>query len=203
MAADYLFQSHKFWTYVSMTKKPKIVFLFLIFSCFASNRLQSQDVTYQDFYGTWNVKDLLYLQMIGNETSVDYKDRMAIYHRCLKAKVKIDGNGIKVLSGAAQFELLDECDTNLFYKGILSKRIVPSNNSSITNDGSEMIDSNIVGSGFIKRFDSTYRKSYLSLIDTNCKQGFGDYTMKICIANKNKIGLFTGGNLIILERTIK
>jgi hypothetical protein len=105
-----------------MIKKHKILFFFLILSCFTSDELWSQVITPRDLYGTWKVRDLLYLQMIGNETSADYKDRMGIYHRCLKAKVKIDSNGIKVLPGAAQFELLDgkEQQVGLFMVNIMN-----------------------------------------------------------------------------------
>ena len=173
---------------------------FLTMFIFAPYELEAQNIKPEDLYGSWKVKDFLYLQMIGNETTADHQDRMAIYHRCLKAKVKISGSGIHILPGEGQFELLDECDSNMFYKEMLLKKVVPSNNTTITDDGSEMIDSNIVGSAFIKRFDNSYKDSSLSMIDTNCKQGFGDYTMKICIANKNKIGLFTGANFIILVR---
>ena len=179
-----------------------LISLFIIV-VFASNKLTGQNITPKDWHGTLKVKDLQYLQMIGNETAADHKDRMAIYHRCLKAKVKIDGSGIQALPGEGQHDLLDECDSAEFYRETLWKKIVPSNNTTITDDGSEMIDSNIVGSAFVKKFDGSYKASSLLLINTNCKQGYGDYTMKICIANKNKIGLFTGGNFIILVRNME
>jgi hypothetical protein len=163
--------------------------------------IKAQNIRPQDLYGKWKVKDILYLQMIGNETAGDYKDRMKIYHESLRAKIKISSNGIEVLTNVYKNNLLDVCDSNLFNNHFIHKKIVLSNDSTIRNDGSEMIDSNIVGNGFIKRLDKDYWRPTLTLMDTNCKQGFGNYTMKICIVSRNKIGLFTGANLIILERS--
>jgi hypothetical protein len=173
------------------------IFLLVVF---VSNKLAAQNISAKDLYGFWKVKDVLYFNMIDNETTYEYQDRMTIRRRCLKAKVKLDEGGIHVLPGEGQHDLLDECDSTAFYRETLWKKIVPSNNTTITDDGSEMIDSNIVGSAFVEKFDSTYRASSLSMINTNCKQGYGDYTMKICVANRNKIGLFTGADFIILVR---
>jgi len=63
-----------------------------------------------------------------------------------------------------------------------------------------MIDSNLVGRRFVHYLDKNYSKTILLLIDANCEQSYGNFTMKICIANKNKIGLFMGEELIILKR---
>ena len=63
-----------------------------------------------------------------------------------------------------------------------------------------MIDSNIVGKRFVQLLDKSYSKTSLTLIDLGCKQSYGDVTMKLCIIDKNKIGLFSGADLLILER---
>jgi hypothetical protein len=180
--------------------KKVILSVSLVSSLLGCFKFKAQEISTKDLYGFWKVKDLLYLQMIGNETEDDYKDRMKIYHECLKAKIKIGSSGIEVLPGAGQNKLLEVCDSNLFTCQFLEKKIILSNGSNIYDDGSEMIDSNVIGTGFIKRLDKNFSGPTLTLMDTNCKQGFGNYTLKICIVNKNKIGLYTGANLIILER---
>lgn len=158
----------------------------------------AQQIKPADLFGKWKVKDLIFLQQTG-ETQSEYNERMEDYQRCLNAIVVIDKRGINTLHNNICY--LDPCihdfSNNPHY---LRKKVVEDNDYTRESEGTEMIDSNIVGRHFVGLMDSMYNKPTLTLLDTGCEEGYGDYTMKICIIDKNRIGLFCGWGLIILER---
>ncbi|MDP4268226.1 MAG: hypothetical protein Q8880_12430 [Bacteroidota bacterium] len=49
-------------------------------------------------------------------------------------------------------------------------------------------------------YQESNNKDYLIVIDIYCKQSWGDFTIKICFINKNKIGMYSGADILILER---
>lgn len=167
------------------------------------NACVAQEISPQDLFGHWKVISYTHFGY-GSEIppqpgTNEYEERQKNYHRCMMSTITIDQNGIKISQQNACY--FAPCNYN-FSKSphYVYKNIIPNNEYTKDGDGSEMIDSNIVGTKFIKRLDKQYSKSTLTLIDAGCKQEYGDFTLKICIVNKDKIGLFSGADLIILER---
>ncbi len=159
----------------------------------------AQEIKPKDLYGKWKVKDWLFFEEV-NENASDHKSRMNDYHRCLNAKVTIDSNGIKI-QGGNNICYFDPCEYNFAENPrFIQKKIVADDNYTKQEEGAEMIDSNIVGKGFVQLLDKQYCKPTLTLLDAGCTQSYGNFTMKICIINKNKIGFFMGEELLILER---
>lgn len=181
-----------------MIKFAKSFFLFfLIFHecCIA------QHIKPEALFGKWKVQNWLFFENI-KETQYEYKERMKDYHKCLNAEVIIDSEGIKIRGNNICY--FEPCHYNFARNPkYLEKKIIQDNDYTKQEQGSEMIDSNVVGREFVKYLDKHYSKPKLLLIDAGCTQSYGNFTMKICVANKNKIGLFMGEEMIILERKIK
>jgi len=175
-----------------------ILFSFFI-TTFQCKRSCAQSINPHDLFGNWKVKEWMFFEKL-NESPYEYKERMKDYRKCLKAQVKIDTNGIHI-KGVNFICYFESCDNNFATHPIyLKKKIISDNVYTKEGQGSEMIDSNIVGKHFVYLLDKKYSKPVLILIDAGCKQLYGNFTMKICVVNKNKIGLFMGEELIILER---
>ena len=170
-------------------------FVIFFFFCFASGI--AQHIKPESLFGKWRVKDWLFFENL-HETPEEHAERMREYSLCLKAKITIDSIGIRVENNSCS---LDPCNYN-FSKSpkYYEKRIVSDNNYTRREQGSEMIDSNIVGKRFVQYLDPHYSKSTLLLLDAGCTQSYGDFTMKICIVSRRRIGLFLGEELIILQR---
>jgi hypothetical protein len=190
--------------YFVFNKSKKYLLLVVAISLVSSGIIYGQTMNSHKLYGRWKVKNLEYLQMIGNESAADKENRVEIYNKILAAEVKIDSLGLRVFPSGTQDYIFENCDSNMFISPVyLKKKVVFTGNSMGNSDGSEMIDSNIVNIGFVHRLDTKYQKSFLLLLDTKCKEGFGDFTAKICILDNNLIAIFTGANLIILNRYSK
>jgi len=173
-----------------------LIFFFINFRSF------SQKLSADFVFGQWKVKDWLFFEKV-NETPNEHAQRMNDYKRCLRAKFRIDSTGIRLLNPKNDLCYFDLCDNNFSISPKwLEKRIVADNDYTRQNQGAEMIDSNIVGKNFVRYLDKNYTKPTLLLLDAGCTQSYGDFAMKICIANKNRIGLFMGEELIILERIV-
>ena len=177
--------------------KFQFLCLFILLS-FVRTSIFGQYMNPGVLFGTWHVKNWLFFENF-KETSDEHAERLKSYRKCLKSKIIIDSNGIKTSE-------INSCDLDICQIDLtkntkyLNKKIIPDNDYTIKGQGSEMIDSNIIGKGFVKYLDSNYSKSELQIIDAGCTQSYGNFTMKICIVSKNKIGLFLGEELIILDR---
>lgn len=171
---------------------------FLVLISLFQNYCTGQLIKPEELFGRWRVKDWLFFENF-KETQEEHKQRMQEYHKCLKADVIINSTGIKI-SDKNTCNLVS-CNFD-FSKNpkYLEKKIITDNDYTKYELGSEMIDSNIVGRKFVEYLDKNYSESSLWLIDTGCLESYGVFSMKICIANKNKIGLFLGEEMIILER---
>jgi hypothetical protein len=177
-----------------MRKIIKICCLLLL----GCNYCFAQQIKFQELFGKWKIKDWIFLEHTG-ETIDEYNERMNDYQKCLKGTVLIDTFGIRMNKTKSCYFI--SCNYNFSNKQkYLKKIIIKDNEYTRKLEGSEMIDSNIVGERFIQLLDKKYTKNILTLIDTGCFQDNGNFTLKICLINKNKIGLYSGVDLLILER---
>ncbi len=180
-----------------MDIKKYISGAFLLFLMIA-NKCSSQQIKPSELFGKWKVQDWLFFEKF-KETPNEHSERMKEYKKCLKAKFKINSTGIKIAGdNYCNFDFCDnDFENNPKY---FEKKVINDNAYTLKEQGSEMVDSNIVGKKFVHLLDKKYSKSTLTLIDAGCTQSYGNFTMKICIVNKNKIGLFMGEEMIILVR---
>lgn len=152
---------------------------------------------FETLYGEWQVENNFILQHIGSETQKEYDERMKKQSDCLKSTITIDGTGIKGKDRLCDFL---GCEFKYLMPEYKAVKIVEDNDFTRESLGEEMIDSNIVGKGFVSLLDSTYSQKNLSFYDTKCSIDFGSSTLKIIIIDKNRIGLYQDYNLIKLRR---
>jgi hypothetical protein len=171
-----------------------VVLSFFIFYCVNSSAQKLSDF---NIIGKWKIKNWYFFEKL-NETKGEHAERIRQYHNCLKGYAQIDSNELRLSSNDCQ---LYPCNKPFLMDGHTElKRIVPDNKYTLMEKGSEMIDSNIVGRKFVDLLDKKYSKKYLMLLNTECKQSYGNYTVKICLINKNIIGIFFGEELMVLQR---
>lgn len=178
-------------------RKAWVFFFFLV----KFGLLYSQEFQLKDILGTWKPKDLIWT-LHSQETHIEKQDDSLAYVSCLKSLISIDTSAFSIKNGCG----FEGCDSLLVKRPSFVKiPICKDTTFTIQAPGQEIIEMNKVGETFIKLLDKNYSKdSYskdsLIIVDTYCKESFGNFTVKICIVNKNRIGLFNGGELIILER---
>jgi len=178
-----------------MIKRLKI---FLMFCVICQNFCIAQTIEPESLFGKWKIRDWLFFEKF-SETKQEHKVRLKEFSECLKNKVIIDSEGIKIQgNNKCNFSPCNYAFSK--HPQYLEKKIIQDNDFTRKEQGSEMIDSNIVGRKFVDYLDKKYTKPTLLLLDAGCTQSYGDFTMKICIVSKNKIGLFMGEELMILER---
>jgi|GEM_PF-2493560 len=181
-----------------MITKKLITILILTAVCYASF---SQKLSPEELFGEWKIKQWFFFEKL-NETKEEYNDRMKEVTECLKNKVIINNSGIEI-QGNSECGFAP-CPTNLLIgPQYFEKKIIEDNEYTRREQGAEMIDSNVVGKKFVSYLDKSYSKSTLVLLDAKCTQSYGDYTMKICLINKNRIGFFFGEELWVLDRIKK
>jgi hypothetical protein len=165
-----------------LTKALILLFFLLINQCIA------QQVKPADLFGKWKVKNALSFGIIKSETYSERSERIKLRKQCLAASAIINGHGIQLITKTGSNICIDNpCNCDLTKPNFIIKKIVKDNSLTENGDGQEMIDSNIVGKKFVRSIDHYYTKSTLTLINTNCQEGYGNFTMKICIINKKKL----------------
>ncbi len=165
------------------------------------NRIYPQDCTLQDLIGKWNVEDWK-MSLHSHQTEYGKKLFLKQYVICLKTQAIIDTNGIKI-NNVCDFE---GCNYNFIKRNKFKKfPIIKNISNSERAPGQEIIEHERVSEAFLGLLDRNYSSTALSkdsllIFDTFCEASFGDFTLKICVVNKNRIGLFSGADLIILTR---
>ena len=165
---------------------------------FVSGSLQAQSLN--SIFGDWEVEKNFILEKVSGETAQEYNARIQKEKECTKAIFTIDVNGIRTTNTACDFF---ECDINLLRPGYKTVEVVEDNEYTFDALGNEMVDSNIIGRRFTKLLDKKYSKNTFSFFDTDCLIGYGNSTLKICIVNENRIGLYQDYSLIVLHRKRK
>lgn len=182
-------------------KNKLIIYCFVVISLIRCNPAFTQEFKVQDIEGNWKVNNFistLHSQETEYEKKLDLEDRKF----CLKALVTIDTNSFKIKNVCGYEDCISNFIKNPPYKKI---PLVKDDSNKRQSPGQEIVENNQVGETFIHLLDENYSingllKDSLIIIDTYCKESFGDFTVKVCIINNNKIGLFSGADLIILER---
>jgi len=165
----------------------------------------SQEIKLKDLFGEWKVIDytlLMYITAVGRGNMDEGFVRMIEEKRYLKFIVNIDSNGISTNAQELPFSSFT-CD--LIHPKYVVVNVVKNNDTLGYSSSDDIeIDSNHASIGFVKLLDKKYSKKTLTILDSSCKDDYGNETLKICIVNTDKIGLFREGNdLTVLERKKK
>jgi hypothetical protein len=175
-----------------------LIFLLLI----VGDRSMAQRVKVQDLYGNWKVENWIWFTNTEYaETNDERSERLSDYHKCLKSIAKVSSNGIHFTHNACQFEEYYDCDLKL-------SKLTPMKNLKIVDDRVDtsaptsfpILNSSVVSRKLVNLLVSGYKKDSLITINTGCKSDWGSSTFQICVASKNRIGIFSGADLIILTK---
>jgi hypothetical protein len=70
-------------------------------------------------------------------------------------------------------------------------------------NGFPLVEDDIVGRKFTTLIEKNFNGDSLTVVETNCKSDWGSETYKIYFVNKFTIGIFSGADLLILQRGAK
>ena len=153
----------------------------------------------REIIGTWDIADRIIL-IKTDLTELEQNEFNADYQKCLKSFAHIDTNCIFIGNNLCEF---DTCKSSLMKNKIITLPVINDTEDTKKYPGQEIIDNNVVGKTFLNLLDKEYSSDSLSFIVSDCKVSWGDNTLRICLINKQKIALFSGGDLIILTRLIE
>lgn len=171
----------------------RIFFTFYAF-VFSINFLNAQVITMKDLYGKWNVSNWIVLNTTA-QTNDEKKDFEKQKKKCLKSIFIIDSVTIKNNCNVCEFVLCSRPFDST--TKINELPIIEDNENTKRYPGNEIEENNFVGNTFIRLLDKSYNKKKIAMVKTNCSTESAN-NIQILIISKNKIGLYSGEDLIIL-----
>lgn len=180
-------------------QKRVYLLLFLCFFCFCVNITRAQNQKENGFeflYGKWYVSDWRILNITSqtnDEKSLFEKQK----RKCLKSFFIIDFSTFKNSCNECEFTacLLPFNDS----ARITELPIVEGVESMKRYPGNEIEENKIVGKTFVSLIDKNYKSDSLKMIHTVCKTD-SQNSIRILIIDNNKIGIYSGEDLIILVK---
>lgn len=173
----------------------KFIFTFYAF-VFSINFLNAQVITMKDLYGKWNVSNWIVLNTTA-QTNDEKKKFEKQKKKCLKSIFIIDSVTIKNNCNECEFVLCSKPFDST--TKINELPIIEDNENTKRYPGNEIEETNFVGNTFIRLLDKSYNKNKMAMVKTNCSTESAN-NIRILIVSKNKIGLYSGEDLIILIR---
>lgn len=179
---------------MSLNKYCLILLIFMINLEIGLSK-QELNLTNINIYGNWQIiKVYLTLNRKLDKEDINYLKKFK------NNKIEINKNGIR-----SKFKEL-VCNSKIILDTLNCRyiKIVDNDEDSQIAPGQELVESNVIGKTFYKLLKYKLKKINLDrilVVNTNCKCDFGEFTTKICIISKNRIGIFYGAELYILNKT--
>jgi hypothetical protein len=184
-----------------LVKKYWILYSICIIICSCNNHAFPQKKGIIEFFGSWKVVN----RIVFNQTEVSELEKTELasnLKKCISTDIVIDTNGISAKDNYCEFE-----NCNYSINEIVVEKLKIINDEELyelkKHPGQEIIYKKVVGKTFMKMLDKSYSLDSLEILNTKCKITGSENELRICIISNVKIGLFSGEDLLILERRKK